>query len=201
MDTPLAIRSAEFVKAAVDPKQYPDHDFPEVAFAGRSNVGKSSLINCLVQRRKLVRTSRTPGQTQTINFFQVNDAFCFVDLPGYGFARVPESIRAKWRPMVESYLTGRANLRGIVHIMDARHPPTSDDIQLWQWLRSRQIPAIPVLTKADKLRRNDRQPHIRQAAEILGVPTEAVLLFSAAIGEGRERLWEILYPWVRTTDS
>ena len=130
MEAVYTIRSAEFLKTAVQPQHYPAHDLPEVAFAGRSNVGKSSLINCLVQRKKLVRTSRTPGQTQTINFFGVNDAFCFVDLPGYGFARVPESIRARWRPMVESYLTGRVNLRGIVHIMDARHLPTPDDIKL-----------------------------------------------------------------------
>lgn len=199
MDTPPVIRSAAFVKGAVDPKHYPVHDFPEVAFAGRSNVGKSSLINCLVQRKKLVRTSRTPGQTQTINFFRVNDAFCFVDLPGYGFARVPENIRAKWRPMVESYLTGRANLRGIVHIMDARHIPTSDDIQLWQWLRSRKIPAIPVLTKADKLRRNDRQPSLKRASETLGVPMETLLLFSAVTGEAQDQLWEVLLPWLQTT--
>lgn len=199
MDTPLVIRSAQFAKAAVDPRHYPTHDFPEVAFAGRSNVGKSSLINCLVQRRNLVRTSRTPGRTQTINFFLVNDAFCFVDLPGYGFARVPESVRARWRPMVESYLTGRPNLRGIVHIMDARHLPTSDDIQLWQWLKSRRIPAMPILTKADKLRRGDRQSSLTRASETLGVPMDALLIFSATTGEGRERLWEVLTPWVHTT--
>lgn len=162
-------------------------------------MGKSSLINCLVQRRNLVRTSRTPGRTQTINFFLVNDAFCFVDLPGYGFARVPESVRARWRPMVESYLTGRPNLRGIVHIMDARHLPTSDDIQLWQWLKSRRIPAMPILTKADKLRRGDRQSSLTRASETLGVPMDALLIFSATTGEGRERLWEVLTPWVHTT--
>lgn len=201
METVYTIRSAEFLKTAVHPHHYPAHDLPEVAFAGRSNVGKSSLINCLVHRKKLVRTSRTPGQTQTINFFRVNDAFCFVDLPGYGFARVPESIRATWRPMVESYLTGRMNLRGIVQIMDARHLPTPDDMKLWQWLRGRQIPAIPVLTKLDKLRRSDRHSHLEQAAETLGVPVETVLLFSAVTGEGRERLWEILFPWIDTAAS
>jgi GTP-binding protein len=196
MVTKVVIKSAEFLAAAVKASQYPHHELPEVAFAGRSNVGKSSLINCLLQRKKLVRTSRTPGRTQTINFFGINQAFCFVDLPGYGFARVPEAIRAAWRPMVEAYLTTRRQLCGVVQILDLRHPPTADDIQLWNWLRSRGLPAIAVLTKADKLKRGQWPDHTRQIALVLGLPVEDCMLFSAVTSEGRDALWQRILPWL-----
>ncbi len=194
MVTEVVIKSAEFIGAAVKPAQYPRHELPELAFAGRSNVGKSSLINCLLQRKKLVRTSRTPGRTQTINFFGVNQAFCFVDLPGYGFARVPEAIRASWRPMVETYLTTRQQLCGVVQILDVRHPPTADDIQLWNWLRSRGLPAIAVLTKADKLKRSQWPEHTRQISLVLGLSVEDGVLFSALTREGRDALWQRILP-------
>jgi GTP-binding protein len=184
------------VKSAVLLEQYPSDELPEVAFAGRSNVGKSSLINCLLQRKKLVRISRTPGRTQTINFFNVNKAFCFVDLPGYGFAKVPENVRAQWGPMVETYLEKRNSLRGLVQIMDARHPPTPDDVQLWNWLKYRHIPAIPVLTKCDKVKRSQRRQKIDQAALVLGVSSDQIILFSAVTQEGRMATWEKLMPWV-----
>jgi GTP-binding protein len=163
------LKTAEFETSAVRPGQYPADNLPEVAFAGRSNVGKSSLINCLVQRKKLVRTSRTPGLTRMINFFRINGTFYFVDLPGYGFARVPENVRAQWKPMVEAYLLGRKTLRGIVHIMDARHLPTQDDLQLWTWLLDRRIPTIPVLTKADKISQGKRSSQVKAAAQTLGI--------------------------------
>ena len=172
----------------LNPVSIPQGNLPEIAFAGRSNVGKSSLINCLAQRKKLVRTSRTPGLTRMINFFRINGAFYFVDLPGYGFARVPESMRAQWKPMVETYLLGRKTLRGIVHIMDARHLPTPDDLQLWTWLKDRRIPAIPVLTKADKVPQSKRHSQVKAAAQDLGVPPEGMVLFSSATGQGREDL-------------
>lgn len=194
MSPSLVITSAEFIKAATQPSHFPVGTLPEVAFAGRSNVGKSSLINCLVQRRKLVRTSRIPGRTQTINFFCINGAWHFVDLPGYGFAKVPERVRAAWRPMVEAYLTARANLRGIVQIMDARHPPTADDLQLWIWLRDRRIPSIAVLTKVDKVPRSRRQAKHREAASILGLKEGEIVLFSSETGEGREELLHHLAP-------
>jgi GTP-binding protein len=184
------IKTAEFETSAVRPRQYPAGDLPEVAFAGRSNVGKSSLINCLTQRKKLVRTSRTPGLTQMINFFKINGAFHFVDLPGYGFARVPEQVRAQWKPMVEAYLLGRRTLRGIVQIMDARHLPTPDDVQLWAWLKNSRIPAIPVLTKADKIAQGKRSSQAKAAAQSLGVPREELMLFSSATGLGRSELLE-----------
>jgi GTP-binding protein len=195
------IKTAEFVTSAVQPGQYPESNLPEIAFAGRSNVGKSSLINCLVQRKKLVRTSRTPGLTRMINFFRINEAFYFVDLPGYGFARVPESVRAQWRPMVETYLLGRESLRGIVHIMDARHPPTMEDLQLWTWLQNRRVPAIPVLTKSDKIARGKWSGHTKAAAEILGVHSDRMILFSSVIGLGREELLDRIHMWLDSLGS
>lgn len=199
MPPAIVIHSAEFVTSAVRPAQYPTEGLPEVAFAGRSNVGKSSLINCLVQRRKLVRTSRTPGQTQLINFFNVNGSFLLVDLPGYGFARVPEHVRAQWGPMVESYLTGRTALRGVVQIMDLRHPPTADDLQLWQWLLDRRIPVLPVLTKTDKVSQGRRVQHTRQASLSLGIPVDRFILFSAETRLGREALLGHLHQWIGTS--
>lgn len=184
----LTIKTAEFATSAIEPRQYPPGGGLEIAFAGRSNVGKSSLINCLTQRKKLVRTSRTPGLTRMINFFRINGEFFFVDLPGYGFARVPERVRAQWKPMVESYLLGRKSLRGVVQIMDVRHLPTVDDLQLWSWLKDRHIPAIPVLTKADKLNQNKRSVQVKTAAQVLNIQPEGIVLFSSTTGLGREEL-------------
>ncbi|MDY0041213.1 MAG: ribosome biogenesis GTP-binding protein YihA/YsxC, partial [Desulforhabdus sp.] len=188
MDSDFTIKSAEYITSAVKRDQYPRDELPEVAFAGRSNVGKSSLINCLVRRKKLVRTSRTPGRTQTINFFKINEWFYFVDLPGYGFAKVPESVKAKWGPMVETYLGGRKFLRGVVQIMDVRRPPTPDDLQLWNWLRVNRLPSIAVLTKADKLSRGEQAASLKQAAQSLEAPVGEVILFSAETGQGRRQL-------------
>jgi len=184
----LVIASAEFITSAVRPEQYPRDELPEVAFAGRSNVGKSALINCLVQRRKLVRTSRTPGRTQLINFFKINDSFLFVDLPGYGYAKVPKDLRATWGPMVETYLASRENLRGIVQIMDLRHPPTPDDMGLWSWLKEKKIPAIPILTKADKVSRSKWGPQVQTAGRILGITPSDFIIFSAQTQHGRNEL-------------
>jgi GTP-binding protein len=187
---PVIIKSAEFIKSAVHADQYPADDQPELAFAGRSNVGKSSLINCLVQRRKLVRTSRTPGRTQLINFFEINDTVRFVDLPGYGYAKVAIKVRASWGPMIQNYLDSRKNLKGVVVILDLRHPPTPDDLSLWGWLRNQDIPAIPVLTKADKLPRSKWNSLQQSAAQVLGIPSREALLFSAETQQGRAELLE-----------
>lgn len=192
----LPIQSAEFVTSAVAPEGYPAGDHPEVAFAGRSNVGKSSLINCLLGRKKLVRTSRTPGRTQTLNFFRINDRFLFVDLPGYGYAKVPQKIREQWGPMIEKYLTGRKQLTGVVQIMDLRHPPTPDDLLLWNWLKEIGIPALAVLTKADKVPRGKRAKHLRGAVQRLGIPSREPVIFSAVTREGWQELWERLMPWI-----
>ena len=184
----LVISSAEFITSASRPEQYPREDLPEMAFAGRSNVGKSTLINCLVQRKKLVRTSRTPGRTQLINFFKINNAFMFVDLPGYGYAKVSQSLRATWGPMVEAYFDSRKSLRGVVQIMDLRHPPTPDDVSLWNWLKDRNVPAIPILTKADKLTRTNWQPLARAAGRIIGISPAEFIFFSAQTRQGRDQL-------------
>ncbi|MGC9966509.1 MAG: ribosome biogenesis GTP-binding protein YihA/YsxC [Syntrophobacteraceae bacterium] len=188
----LVITAAEFITSAVRPDQYPAIDLPEVAFAGRSNVGKSALINCLVQRKKLVRTSCTPGRTQLINFFKINDSFRFVDLPGYGYAKVSQSLRATWGRMIETYLVSRENLRGIVHIMDLRHPPSPEDINFWSWLKSENIRAIPVLTKADKLPRSKWDPLARAAGQSLGISEADFIIFSAQTKQGRNELLQIL---------
>jgi GTP-binding protein len=188
----MKIRSARFVTSAVAPEQYPPANLPEVAFAGRSNVGKSSLINTLLSRRKLVRTSKTPGCTQLINFFEVNGCWRLVDLPGYGYARVPDAVRRRWRPMVEAYLQSRATLRGIVFILDARRLPSDEDLSLWRWLHWRKLAVISVATKVDKLAKARRNHQAARIAERLGAVPEALLRFSAASGEGREALWEAL---------
>lgn len=201
MTEDLIIKTAEFLTSAVKPNQYPPEDLPEVAFAGRSNVGKSSLINCLARRKKLVRTSRTPGRTQTINFFLINGAYHFVDLPGYGFAKVPMSVRAQWGPMVETYLGGRKSLRGVVQIMDARRMPTADDLQLWNWLRVNRIAALGVLTKVDKLARGKRKESLLRAAQSLAVAADELILFSAVSNQGRKELLQHLAVWFDLSDD
>ncbi len=195
-ESPLVIQSAVFVTSAVAPQGYPKEGLPEVAFAGRSNVGKSSLINAILGRKKLVRTSATPGRTQTLNFFRINDAFLFVDLPGYGYAKVPQKVREQWGPMVEKYLSSRKELAGLVHIMDLRHPPTADDVQLWNWLQANGIRTVPVLTKADKIPRGKRSSHLHAAARSLGIRSEEFVVFSAVSREGVGELWGKILPWV-----
>ncbi len=187
--SPMIIKSAEFIKSAVNPGGYPDPDLPEIAFAGRSNVGKSSLINVLVNRKRLVKTSATPGRTQLINFFRINDRFCFVDLPGYGYAKVPDAVRRRWGPMVEGYLAKRGSLKGVVLIIDIRRRPKTEEADLLHWLSDRGIRSVLVLTKADKLSKHRRQLQQRAAAETLGMPSEGLLPFSAKTRLGRNELW------------
>lgn len=188
----MIIRSAKFVCSAVTPEQYPPADLPEVAFAGRSNVGKSSLINKILNRKKLVRTSKTPGRTQLLNFFEINELYRFVDLPGYGYAKVPAEVQKRWRPMVETYLTSRLNMRGMVLLFDIRREPSKEDLNLWHWLQTMSIKVLTVITKVDKLSRNKRNKQIAAIARSLGRKKEEMLEFSAMTGEGKEELWRRL---------
>lgn len=186
----MLIRSAEFVQSATQPSNYPAEQGPEIAFAGRSNVGKSSLINNLLVRRKLVRTSRTPGRTQLLNFFLVNQQFSMVDLPGYGFAKVPPAVKKAWGPMVHTYLERRSSLRGVVWLLDCRRVPNEEDLQLLDWLEELEIPTIPVITKIDKVKRSQRVRQLKPILEATGLPADAFSFFSALNGEGRQEVWE-----------
>jgi GTP-binding protein len=186
----MKILSAEFVTSAAEPKGYPPPRLPEIAFAGRSNVGKSSLINVLVNRKRLVKTSRTPGRTQLVNFFDINDRFTFVDLPGYGYAKVPEAIRRKWGPMVETYLASRETLRGVVLLLDIRRTPKTEETNLLRWLDARGLPALLAATKSDKLSRSKQNLRIAEIADALEMPTERIAGFSAETRQGRDLLWE-----------
>jgi len=186
----MKILSAEFVLSAREPVHYPPALLPEIAFAGRSNVGKSSLINTLVKRKGLARTSNTPGRTQEINFFAVNDRFAFIDLPGYGYAKVPEKIRSHWGPMIETYLSQRETLRLVVLILDIRRDPSEEDRQLIGWLQYYRLPFLIVLTKIDKVSRGQRAERQRRITEALELPPALSLLpFSAKTGEGKDLLW------------
>ncbi len=179
-----------FLKSAYRRDHYPPADRPEVAFAGRSNVGKSSLINVLVNRRNVARTGSTPGRTQAINFFNLDDRLFLVDLPGYGFARVPPEVRRAWRPMVETYLQERSSLRSVVVILDIRREPSRGDRDLLEWLRAYGIPAILVLTKIDKLSRSKRAAQAAGLArQLADLAPDRPVLFSAKTREGREEVW------------
>lgn len=185
----MKIKSASFIATAVRPSQYPSPELPEIAFAGRSNVGKSALINQLLNRKKLVKTSATPGRTQCINFFLVNNAFYFVDLPGYGYAKVPANIQKRWGPMVEQYLKRRDSLKSVILILDIRRVPTKEDLQLLSWLHHYNIPAPVVLTKADKLTKNKQYQQTKEIAQELACTTEELVVFSSKSGQGKDLLW------------
>jgi GTP-binding protein len=186
---PMIVKQTEFIKSATKPAHYPEETLPEIAFAGRSNVGKSSLINVLVNRKNLVRTSNTPGRTQLINFFRINNRFTFVDLPGYGFAKVPLAVKKEWGPMMETYLSRRENLRGVVLILDIRRIPSDEDLQMLQWLRARGIPPLIVVTKCDKLSKNQRARQVAVIGREIGMDAGELLLFSALSREGLEPIW------------
>jgi GTP-binding protein len=188
----MLVKSSEFVTSAVKPEQYPEPEYPEVAFAGRSNVGKSSLINKLVNRRRLVKTSSTPGRTQLINFFLVNAGLSMVDLPGYGYAKVPAAVKKQWGPMVEAYIASRTNLKAVVLLIDIRRTPKAEEFSLMDWLRHHRIPVILVLTKADKLSKSQQNRQRQIAAETLAVDARDFVLFSAKSGLGERELWALI---------
>jgi GTP-binding protein len=190
---PLVIRSLEFIGGMATLGGWrPPAELPEVAFAGRSNVGKSSLLNRLIHRKKFARVSNTPGRTREVNFFKVNGTFVLVDLPGYGYARISKEKRAEWKPLIESYLRGSPQLRGIVQLLDVRHDPTNDDRQMLDFLGELGVPTIIVLTKIDKLRPSERKQRLPALAETLGIDDDQMIPFSAVTGEGRDELAEAM---------
>ncbi|HNQ18174.1 MAG TPA: ribosome biogenesis GTP-binding protein YihA/YsxC [Smithellaceae bacterium] len=189
----MKITKTEFIKSATQVSQYPLPTLPEIAFAGRSNVGKSSLINALLGRKNLAKTSNTPGRTQLINFFTINDKMSFVDLPGYGFAKVARSVKENWGEMIEAYLRQRTNLALVVLILDIRRVPNEDDLSLRDWLDHYRIPYLYVLTKSDKLSNNQSVKQKQIIEKILNVSKEEkLILFSAKTQKGKDDLWKIL---------
>mmetsp|Transcript_620 Transcript_620/g.464 ORF Transcript_620/g.464 Transcript_620/m.464 type:complete len:200 (-) Transcript_620:195-794(-) len=188
----MIIKYARFIKSAVKPSQYPISTLPEIAFAGRSNVGKSSLINTLVNRKRLVKTGSTPGRTQLINFFEINKNFHFVDLPGYGYAKVPVNLRKSWGPMIETYLSLQKFLCCVVLIIDIRRTPSVDELNFIDWLKQHSLPCIFVITKADKLSKTKRASRRLLIANKLNIHKNEPILFSAKSRQGKEALWEKL---------
>jgi GTP-binding protein len=183
----MKITSAEFIKSAFSEEHWTTDGLPEIAFLGRSNVGKSSLINSLLQRKGLARTSNTPGRTQSINFFLINDAFYFVDLPGYGYARVSKAMRKDWGTMAEEYLLKRQTLRLFIQLIDIRHKPTALDRDLNEWLDYHQKNTLVVATKADKLSNNQLTKAMREIEAAL--PERKIIAYSSETGKGREVVW------------
>ena len=189
----MKITSAQFIKSAVWPPQYPPATMPEIAFVGRSNVGKSSLINTLVGRKNLAKTSNTPGRTQLINFFTINEKISFVDLPGYGFAKVPQSVKKDWGDMMESYLKERQSLCLVIFILDIRRDPSDDDVSLRDWLTHYRIPYLYILTKSDKLSNNQAIARKRAIEKILQISSEKKpILFSAKTQKGKTDILDFL---------
>jgi len=187
----MKIHSAEFLLSASKTSQFPAATLPEIAFAGRSNVGKSTLINSLLNRKKLVKTSSTPGKTQLINFFKINEKFFFVDLPGYGYAKVPQSVRLKWYNLIETYLSQRETLRNVVLIIDCRHNPTIQDKQLLEWLEYYQRPSLIVASKIDKLKRGQVRKNLEKIKHDLSIDSIPVGHSSMQFGR-REEIWKKL---------
>lgn len=186
-----------FVKSVYHLQDLPKPVLPEFAFSGRSNVGKSSLINTLLNRKGFAKTSATPGRTQSINFMEINKAFCFVDLPGYGYANVPLSVRKKWLPLIEGYLKDRSTLRLVIIIGDIRREPQEEEMLYAAWLNQHGIPLMIVLTKIDKVTKQQQIKSLKLWKNRLGIEGE-IILFSAATGEGKDRIWKHLTMFIKS---
>lgn len=185
----MEVHEVRLVRTTTDPDDHPSPPRPEIAFVGRSNVGKSSLLNTLCRNRRLARVSRTPGKTQTINYFEVGGECYFVDLPGYGYAAVPEGVRRAWGPMIERYLEGSSRLAGVVSLIDGRHDPTALDRQMIAWLADRGIRTLVALTKADRVPRGRRRARLEATAAALRLDADQVVWFSSKTGEGRDAIF------------
>ncbi|RWR11130.1 ribosome biogenesis GTP-binding protein YihA/YsxC [Siminovitchia fortis] len=189
----MKVNNVEMVISAVKPDQYPDDGLPEFALAGRSNVGKSSFINKMINRKSLARTSSKPGKTQTLNFYRIEETLYFVDVPGYGFAKVSKREREAWGQMIETYLTTRKELRAVMLIVDLRHPPTEDDVLMYDFLKHYEIPCVVIATKADKIPRGKWSKHSKITKEKLNmIPEDELIIFSSETGEGKETAWKVL---------
>jgi len=189
----LVIRNVEFIGGMAEKEGWrPDSSLPEIAFAGRSNVGKSSLLNTLVRRKSFARVSRTPGRTREINFFRINNGFVLVDLPGYGYARISKEKKSGWRPLIESYLRRTTHLRGIVLLLDIRRDPSDDDHAMLDFLAEVGVPTIVALTKTDKLSKSLARERVADISRALILESEQVIPFSAHSGEGRIELLEAI---------
>ncbi len=187
----MEVHNVEITTSAVKPSQYPQTDIPEIAFVGRSNVGKSSLTNSLINRRPFARTSSQPGKTQTLNFYKVEEQVFFVDVPGYGYAKVSKKMREEFGQMIETYLTERPQLKGVISLVDARHEPSEEDIAMYNWLTYYNIPVLVVATKADKIARgkwNKAESVIKKALEF-DRETSAFQMFSAVTKSGKDEVW------------
>ncbi|MBR6400274.1 MAG: YihA family ribosome biogenesis GTP-binding protein [Firmicutes bacterium] len=189
----MIVNNVSLEAVAVKKEQYPATGMPEVAFAGKSNVGKSSLINCMINRKALARTSQNPGKTRTINFYNVEDRLYFVDLPGYGYAKAPKSEQQKWGKMIEGYLLKREELKTIIMLVDIRHEPGENDRMMYDWLKHYGHNIIIVATKSDKLKRSQLDKHKKMLKTAFGLEKEDILLpFSSETKSGRDELWEII---------
>lgn len=198
----MKVTNAEFIISAVGPDQYPVDALPEIALAGRSNVGKSSLINRMINRKNLARTSSTPGKTQHMNYYRINEALYFVDFPGYGYAKVSKTQRAAWGKMIEKYMLERQTLKLVLMVVDLRHPPTKDDVMMYDWLQHYDIPICVVATKADKIPKSRWQKHVKVMKESLLLrSTDLFVMFSSELGVGKEELWAVIQSFVESSDS
>jgi GTP-binding protein len=189
----MNVNNVELAAVAVKTAQYPEETMPEVAFAGKSNVGKSSLINTMINRKALARTSQNPGKTRTINFYNVENSLYFVDLPGYGYARAPKSEIAKWGKMIEDYLIKRESLKAIIMLVDIRHEPGANDKMMYDWLKHYGHRIIVVATKSDKLKRSQLPKHKKMLSEGLGLAKDDILIpFSSENKSGKDELWSVI---------
>ncbi|HEY8463092.1 MAG TPA: ribosome biogenesis GTP-binding protein YihA/YsxC [Bacillota bacterium] len=194
----MEIKNASYVLTAVRPDQYPVPDRPEIALVGRSNVGKSALINALANRKNLARVAATPGKTREINFYNVNNTVYFVDLPGYGYAKVSKAVQESWAEMIETYLNTRAQLRLILMLVDIRHDPTSDDQLMYQWLTGQAKSRLIIASKLDKIAVSQVEKRLREIRTVLGMnPAEPLIPFSAVTKEGRKEIWAQIESYLR----
>lgn len=189
----MIIRNVELETVCGITSTFPENEHPEFAFAGKSNVGKSSLINALMNRKSLARTSSQPGKTQTINFYNINDEFYYVDLPGYGYAKVAVEVKAKWGKMIERYLKNAPMLKCVFLLIDIRHEPSSNDKLMYDWIVSNGYHPIIIATKLDKLKRSQVQKHVKMVRDGLGIDKDGIVIpFSAETKQGREEIWELI---------